>query len=55
VLTAQSRIDRVYEKEGKRGGTMMLAEAVTEYRDETGRIVAESPQHAHRDRQGPGS
>jgi len=42
VLTAQSRIDRVYEKEGKRGGTMVFAEAVTQYRDETGRIVAES-------------
>src|SRR2546421_4852780 len=42
VLTAQSRIDRVYEKEGKRGGTMVFAEAVTEYRDETGRVVAES-------------
>ena len=42
MLTAQSRIDRVYEKEGKRGGSMIFAETVTEYRDETGRIVAES-------------
>lgn len=42
VLTAEARIDRVYEKEGKRGGTMAFAEAVIEYRDETGAVVAES-------------
>ncbi len=42
VLTAQARIDRVYEKEGKRGGTMTFAEVVTEYRDESGAVVAES-------------
>ncbi|HVW33561.1 MAG TPA: MaoC family dehydratase N-terminal domain-containing protein, partial [Acidimicrobiia bacterium] len=41
VLTAESRIDRVYEKEGRRGGTMMMAESVTEYRDESGTVVAE--------------
>jgi hydroxyacyl-ACP dehydratase HTD2-like protein with hotdog domain len=41
-LTAQSRIDRVYEKEGKRGGTMTFVELVTEYRDGSGAIVAES-------------
>jgi len=42
VLVAQSRIDRIYEKEGKRGGTMTFAEVVTEYRDESGAVVAES-------------
>jgi hypothetical protein len=42
VLTAEARIDRVYEKEGKRGGTMTFVEMVTEYRDESGGLVAES-------------
>ena len=41
-LTAEARIDRVYEKEGKRGGTMRFAEMVTEYKDQTGTVVAES-------------
>ena len=42
VLTGQARIDRVFEKEGKRGGTMSFLELVTEYRDSTGAVVAES-------------
>lgn len=42
VLTAKTRIDRVYTKEGKRGGGMTLAETVTEYLDEWGHLVAES-------------
>jgi hypothetical protein len=42
VLEAQARIDRIYEKEGKRGGTMTFVEVVTEYRDESGGVVAES-------------
>ena len=42
VLTGQSRIDRTYEKEGRRGGTMTFTETVTEYRDEQGRLVAET-------------
>jgi hypothetical protein len=42
VLTAESRIDRIYEKEGKRGGTMTFVEVVTEYRDESGAVVAAS-------------
>jgi hypothetical protein len=42
VLTGVARIDRVYEKEGKRGGTMAFTEAVTEFRDVGGRLVAES-------------
>ena len=41
-LTAQSRIDAIYEKEGRRGGTMTFIEAVTEFRDESGKVVAES-------------
>ena len=35
-------IDSVYEKEGKRGGTMRFVEMVTEFRDEAGKVVAES-------------
>ena len=42
VLNAQTRIERIYEKHGRRGGTMQLAELVTEYRDESGALVAES-------------
>jgi hypothetical protein len=42
VLTGQSRIDRVYEKTGKRGGRMIFTDVVTDFRDESGRLVAES-------------
>ena len=42
ILTGISRIDRVYEKAGRRGGAMNFTETVTEFRDETGRLVAES-------------
>ena len=42
VLTAESRIDRIYDKKGKRGGSMTFVEIVTEYRDESGAVVAES-------------
>ena len=41
-LTAEARIDRVFEKEGRRGGTMTFVEVVTEYRDSTGAVVAEA-------------
>ena len=41
-LTAEARIDRVYAKEGKRGGTMTFVETVTEYRDGSGTVVAEA-------------
>jgi hypothetical protein len=41
-LTAEARIDRVFEKEGKRGGTMTFVELVTEYRDSSGAVVAEA-------------
>ena len=42
VISTESWIDKVYEKEGKRGGTMRFAEMVTEYKDQTGTVVAES-------------
>jgi len=41
-LIAQSRIAEIYEKQGKRGGTLTFAVMVTEFRDESGRLVAES-------------
>jgi hypothetical protein len=41
-LTAQTRVDQIYEKEGKRGGTMTFVETVTEFRDASGTLVAES-------------
>jgi hypothetical protein len=41
VLTGRSRIDRVYTKQGKRGGSMQFTETVTDYRDAAGRLVAE--------------
>ena len=54
-LTAEARIDRVYEKEGKRGGTMTFVEAVTEYRDPSGAVVAESRSTIIETSQAPGS
>ena len=41
-LTMQTRIDKIYEKEGKRGGTMTFVETVTEFRDPDGKLVAEA-------------
>jgi hypothetical protein len=41
-LTATTRVDAVYEKEGKRGGTMTFVETVTEFRDPSGEVVAEA-------------
>jgi N-terminal half of MaoC dehydratase len=41
-LTVQTRVDEIYEKEGKRGGTMAFVVTVTEFRDESGKIVAEA-------------
>jgi hypothetical protein len=40
-LRGQSRVDKRYSKEGKRGGTMTFTEVVTEYRDGDGHIIAE--------------
>jgi hypothetical protein len=42
TLTAQSRITDVYSKRGRRGGTLTFGVMVTEFRDETGRLVAEA-------------
>jgi hypothetical protein len=42
TLTAQSRITEIYRKQGRRGGTLTFAVMVTEFRDETGRLVAEA-------------
>ena len=41
-LTCQSRIESVYEKEGRRGGKLGFAVMVTEFRDESGKLVAEA-------------
>ncbi len=41
-LTFQTRVDKIYEKEGKRGGTMTFVETVTEFRDAKGTLVAEA-------------
>lgn len=40
-LTCRSRIERIFEREGRQGGTMTFAVMITEFRDETGRLVAE--------------
>ncbi len=41
-LTAQSRVEAVYEKEGKRGGTMTFVVTVTDFTDEAGDLVAQA-------------
>ena len=40
-LTFQTRVDKIYEKEGKRGGTMTFVETVAEFRDADGRLRVE--------------
>lgn len=42
VLVVQRRIDRVYDKTGKRGGTMTFIEEVVEYHTEDGILRAEA-------------
>jgi N-terminal half of MaoC dehydratase len=42
VLTGRSRIDRVYTKQGRRGGELTFTEVVTEFRDAEGELVAET-------------
>jgi hypothetical protein len=39
-LRAQSRIESIYEKTGKRGGKMTFAVMVTDFTDESGKLVA---------------
>jgi hypothetical protein len=42
VLHVRSRPGTTYEKTGRRGGVMKFTESITEYRDDTGRVVAEA-------------
>jgi hypothetical protein len=41
ILHGQQRIDRVYTKQGRRGGTLRFTDVVTEFRDPDGVLVAE--------------
>jgi hypothetical protein len=41
-LVGTSRIAEIYEKQGKRGGTMTFVVMVTQFRDASGRLVAEA-------------
>ncbi len=41
-LTVQTRVADIYEKEGKRGGTMTFVITISEFRDESGTLVAEA-------------
>jgi hypothetical protein len=42
TLSVQTRVEDIYEKEGKRGGSMTFVITVTEFRDEGGTLVAEA-------------
>jgi len=41
-LVGSSRIERIYDKEGRKGGTLTFAVMVTEFRDAAGTLVAEA-------------
>ena len=41
-LSVQTRVEEIYEKVGKRGGAMTFVVTVTEFRDESGALVAEA-------------
>ena len=41
-LHCRSRISEVFDKQGKRGGTLRFAVMVTEFRDSDGKLVAEA-------------
>lgn len=41
TLIAKTRIGETFTKPGKRGGEMTFAKMITEFRDESGRLVAE--------------
>lgn len=41
-LMCQSRISDFYQKQGRRGGALTFAVMITEFRDESGRLVAEA-------------
>ncbi|MDQ1444324.1 MAG: hypothetical protein QOI20_788 [Acidimicrobiaceae bacterium] len=42
TLTAKTRVESVFEKEGKRGGTMTFVVTVTDFTDERGDVVAQA-------------
>lgn len=42
VLHCRTRVDDVREKHGKRGGLLTFIDAVTEFRDDAGTLVAEA-------------
>jgi hypothetical protein len=41
-LRCRSRIESIYDKEGRRGGKLTFAVMVTEFRDPGGKLVAEA-------------
>ena len=41
-LTCKSKIERIYEKTGKRGGQLTFAVMVTEFYDLSGKLIAEA-------------
>lgn len=41
TLSVETRLDAEWEKQGRRGGAMRFLRVVNEFRDESGRIVAE--------------
>ena len=41
-LTVQTRVEEIYEKEGKRGGTMTFVVTVTDFTDASGVLVAQA-------------
>jgi N-terminal half of MaoC dehydratase len=42
TLTAQARVESVFEKEGKRGGAMTFVITVTDFTDPDGNVVAQA-------------
>ncbi|MDQ1403581.1 MAG: hypothetical protein QOG03_1897 [Actinomycetota bacterium] len=40
VLTAHSRVESIFEKDGKRGGTMTFVVTITDFTDPGGKLVA---------------
>ena len=53
-LVAQSRIDAIYEKEGRRGGLLTFVTMVTEFRRPDGTLVAEATMTAVETARAPG-
>jgi len=52
-LTCRSRIAEMYDKQGKRGGTLTFVVMVTEFRDPSGKLVAEAKMTAVETGQAP--